>query len=103
MYFVKFLSYQAMTGFKKTLTSEESVSLVQVISVENNLTYYNALSHLAPGGNLQEAKLLYSGAETEGAFGYSCMLECFVLKTKRKRTHRIMWTRNWLTERKAHT
>lgn len=36
MYLVKFLSYQALKGFKKTLTSEESVSLVQVISVENN-------------------------------------------------------------------
>lgn len=34
MYLVKFLSYQALKGFKKT--SEESMSLVQVISVENN-------------------------------------------------------------------
>lgn len=46
---------------------------------------------------------MYSAAEAEGAFGYSCMLECFVLKTKIKRTHRIMWTRNWLTERKAES
>lgn len=36
MYLVKFLSYQAPKGFKKTFTSEESMSLVQVISVENN-------------------------------------------------------------------
>lgn len=67
---------------------DESAALTHV-GLKRNQTHCSAPSHPAPAGNLQEEKVLHSGAETEGAFGRSSPLEGFVLKNspKEKETH----------------